>query len=361
MAVYIPTIAIVTVFSIMVDYIKERKSQQLVNQPKILSHYSGIMITIILILIAGLRWRVGTDYWSYALNYNEYVQNWWQSIVEFNEPGIRIIAAVSSIIYDDYATMFFISSLITIGLSVWTIYKYSDYFSVSIILYIFIGAWHGSFNGVRQYLACAILFAGHRYIVDRKFWKYLLIVLLASTFHISALTMIVLYFIPKRQPKLKDILVLGVIIILGLNLYDPAIEFINNIMINNGRNPIEMDNPYLNQQVNILRIGVMLAPIILYSIITPKNVLSDNDNFYINMMFINAAVYLIAMNSAYFARFAIYTNIFIPLGFSKILKGVNKKTSTLLIYVALILYGVFWGYEIMITENLRNFQWIFER
>ena len=40
------------------------------------------------------------------------------------------------------------------------------------MLYIFIGAWHGSFNGMRQYLAAAILFSGHRFIKERKFKEY---------------------------------------------------------------------------------------------------------------------------------------------------------------------------------------------
>lgn len=361
MSVYAFTLILVPIFSIVVDYIRKSKMDSRFTTNKLYATYFLLLVTLVLILVAGFRSGVGTDYWTYKSLYSFYADTWRESLINFNEPGIKIIAALSSVIYDDASTMFFISSLITVGLSVWTIYKHSDYFSLSILLYIFIGAWHGSFNGVRQYLACAILFAGHRYIIKKEFKKYCLIVFLASAFHISALSMIVLYFVPKRQLKYKDIILLGIFIILGLSLYDPALELVNNVLMNSNRNPLSIEDSYLTQQVSILRIGVMVAPSILYLIINPKDILRLEDNFYINMLFINASVYIITMNSAYFARFAIYTNIYVTLSFPRIFKGVNKKLSRLIIYIALILYAVFWGYEIIITENLRNFQWIFER
>ncbi|MGH2079317.1 EpsG family protein [Aerococcus urinaeequi] len=361
MAVYVSTIVLVLIFSTIAEYSQNNKKDRNLKERKLFSYYFGMLTAVCLILVAGLRWRVGTDYWNYARLYSDFAQNWWNSLVTFNEPGIRIIAALSSSIHHDSSTMFFIASLITVSLSVWTMFKYSNTFSLSILLYIFVGAWHGSFNGVRQYLACAILFAGHRYIIKREFRKYFLIVFLASTFHISALSMIVLYFVPRRQLKHKDIILLGIFIILGLSLYDPALELVSNVLMNSNRNPLSTENSYVTQQVSILRIGVMVAPTILYLIINPKDKLRLEDNFYINMLFINASVYIITMNSAYFARFAIYTNIYIALGFPKIFKGVDKKLSLFIIYIALILYAAFWSYEIMITDNLRNYQWIFWR
>lgn len=361
MAVYIPTIMIVIVFSAIVDYARKNNGNFILTRKKITSIYFGMLTAVSLILVAGLRWQVGTDYGSYARNYSTYVQELWASLINFNEPGIKIISMISSIVYNDYSTMFFISSLITIGLSVWTIYKYSDYFSLSIILYIFIGSWHGSFNGVRQYLACAVLFAGHRYIIERKLWKYLLIVFLASTFHVSALAMISLYYVPIRQLGKKDFIFLTALIVLGLTIYNPIIEIASNILVANGRNPILMDSTYVNQQVSILRVLVMIAPIILYLVTTYNKGLNKEDYFYINMLFINATIYMMTMNSAYLARFTIYTNIYVVLGFPKMFKRVDKKLSILILFIALILYALFWGYEIRITPNLRNFQWIFER
>lgn len=56
-------------------------------------------------------------------------------------------------------------------------------------------------NGVRQFAAMAIWLLGIRYIVESKFVKYILIILLASAFHRSALILIPLYFVTKFTPK----------------------------------------------------------------------------------------------------------------------------------------------------------------
>ena len=251
-------------------------------------------------------------------------------------------------------------SVLTIGLFVWTIYKYSDYYLLSVLLLVFIGAWHGSFNGIRQYLACAILFAGHRYILKRDFWKYFLIVILASTFHISALVMILLYFVPRESITIKQSVILIVVIVLGLTGYEYIFNTIDSFLQASDRSVVAIGD-YLLQELSIFRILVMVAPPTLYLFLAPKNVMSDEDHFYVNMLFLNAALYIITARSAYLARFTIYTNIYITLGFPRIFKGTDKKTSAFIIYIAMILFSIYWGYEILLSDNLNNFQWIFER
>ena len=54
-------------------------------------------------------------------------------------------------------------SLITVGLVTYTIAKESNYYLISILMYIFLGSWHESFNSVRQSAAAQIfVFGGHR-------------------------------------------------------------------------------------------------------------------------------------------------------------------------------------------------------
>lgn len=354
MVVYAMTILLVSISAMLSQYFKKKK-----NNLNISRVFSGLT-AVILIVVAGLRWQVGTDYWAYSRNYTRYKNELWDSITSFNEPGINFISYISSLIYDDYATMFFISSLITVGLMVWTNSKYSNSFLVSILLYIFIGAWHGSFNGVRQYLAAAILFAGHRYIIDKQLWKYLFVVILASLFHISALSMIILYFVPKKRLKFKQIISLLVVIVMSIFLYDFIFEIINSVFESNRSSTLVVTD-YVTNNVNPLRILVMIAPIILYLFITPKKTLNREDNFYINLLYVNATMYIITAGSTYLARFNIFTTVFLVLSIPRLFKGVDKKTTTFILYITMILYFLFWTYEISLTENVYNFQWIFER
>ena len=310
----------------------------------------------ILTIVAGLRYKVGTDYTQYIANYNFYITEFWDNLIRFNEPGVSIIAKISSWIYDDYATYIFLASVITIGLSINTISKYSKTFMFSVLLFIFIGAWHGSFNGVRQFLACAIIFAGHRYIIEKKLLKYFIVLFLASMFHITAAVMAFLYLIPLKKLNLTKTILLVVGSMLLLYSYSYIFDFVDTIK---GKS-IVLDE-YVLTEVNYFRIAVSFAPLLAYYFLSSKTRLNSEDYFYINILFINAALMYVTSSSAYLARIAIYTNIFTVLSLPRILNLKNPILDTLIKYLIIILYAFFWYVEVSNSYSLSNFQWIFER
>lgn len=356
MSVYLITLVLSLITSTFSYYFK--------NKQKLNSIIFLVLTILILGLVSGLRWGVFGDYFNYANNYNLYKSSFWESLVSFNEPGMRFIAYISQYIYDDYSTMFLISSLITITLFIIPLYKHSDYFFISVLLYILIGSWHGSFNGVRQYIASAILFCGHRLIYERKFWKYLAVVMVASFFHTSAIIMILLYYVPRTKLKSKQLLIFVLLIIIALSSYSYIFRFIE-IFFNNFRSYNFTITEYVTNEVSFIRIGVMLAPVAVYLGITPKKFLSDNDpnenSFYINLLFVNTAVYLMTANSSYLARFGIYTTIFLAIGIPKLFIQIEKKYRFLYYYFTILLFFLYWLYDILGTPDLSNFKWIFER
>ena len=93
------------------------------------------------------------------------------------------------------------------------------------LLYIFLGCWHGAFNGIRQYLAAAIIFSGVNFIKERKFWKYALIVFIAFLFHSSAILMIFPYFIANNKVSLSNILFLITASIVILFSFSEVLQF----------------------------------------------------------------------------------------------------------------------------------------
>ncbi|MCP8617523.1 EpsG family protein [Salirhabdus salicampi] len=355
MEIYFITVIIIFIFSCMATYFGEKKDIK--NNIQIKNNRFFIFLTVLwLVLISGLRWQVGTDYWQYSLNYQRYTYQFFNDLLTYSEPGIKFIAWFSEVFYDDYATMFFISSLITIGLFVITISKYSNMYTFSMLLFIFIGVWHGSFNGVKQYLACAILLAGHRHIISKSFVKYLLIVLLAGTFHYSALGMIILYFVPSKILKIRHIILLMFVSFAVIYSYDYIFELIENIKADSFA-----ITQYVTREVNLLRILVNFAPLIVYFTITNKSKLSKEDLFYVNLLFINAAFALATSQSAYLARFLIYTNAFAILGIPRLINIKDKYLKFLLTMIIVILYAVFWYIDVSKTSALVNFQWIFNR
>lgn len=70
---------------------------------------------------------------------------------------------------------------------------HSENFMLSCIIYICLGSMTFSMNGMRQALAMSICLLAYGFAVNKKFVPFLLIVLFAMTFHISAFIFLLVY------------------------------------------------------------------------------------------------------------------------------------------------------------------------
>lgn len=68
---------------------------------------------------------------------------------------------------------------------------------ISILLYVLLFRYYASFNIIRQSISAIIFIATIPYIINRHFIKYLICCLFAASFHLSALLMVVFYYLPK--------------------------------------------------------------------------------------------------------------------------------------------------------------------
>ena len=109
---------------------------------------------------------------------------------------------------NDPQLLIFTTALITNVLIVITLYKYSRMIELSLFVFIASGMYTVSMNGIRQSLAAAIIFAATKYILDGNFKKFLLVILLASTIHQTALIFIPIYFIVRRKAWTRDTYIL---------------------------------------------------------------------------------------------------------------------------------------------------------
>lgn len=74
-----------------------------------------------------------------------------------------------------------------------TINKHSPFPYISILCYFAFGMFSYSLGIFRQMIAISIVFCGWNYIVERKLWKYIIIVGIAMLFHTTAILAIALY------------------------------------------------------------------------------------------------------------------------------------------------------------------------
>lgn len=354
MAIYFGMLFLVFVFSMLMS----KRKMSLCSNNKIeyddLGNILFVFCISVLIVIAGFRWYVGTDYAEYFWGYGQRVDEWFDNLLEYNEPGLGVLAKIGSLIYDSPITMFFLASLVTIFLYTITIKKYSNDFLISMSLYLFIGSWHGAFNGVRQYLAAAVLFAGHRFIFEKKLFKYILVVLVAMAFHRTAIIMLPIYFLVGKRFTWKNIglviMVVGIIRFSYDNIFATMSYF-------KGSDVAQYS--YMNTDVNILRIGVALAPVVIAVYMKKWIMLQDLETqMYIMLITINAGLSIATQGSAYLARGGIYTETYVVLALPKLLKCFTSNSRRFATIVVFGCYLVYWLYSLRAT-GVMDYNWCF--
>lgn len=315
-----------------------------------------ILCVGILIFVAGCRYYVGSDYGAYYRGIKTYGSRLKEAILHFDEPGLSLIGAILGKFTDDGAYFIFTCSLLTIGLFLITMYKNESSYLMITLLFIFVGTWDGTFNGVRQYLAAAILFAGHRTIYEKKIWKWILTVFLASCVHISAVVMFVLYFLLRNKVSAWRIILLALGTYIVSANYDKIFSFIGFLK----DSEMELDN-YATKSVNSLRIIVACAPAILCLVIFAGQKISEEHTFYINSLVVYGASMVAASNSAYLARIGIYLSPFVSVALPKLLRLQNKAVEKVIRVGVVLLYFIYWYLILSQSTELNHFRWIFER
>lgn len=151
---------------------------------------------------AALRKNVGDTYY-YVLSFEEYID----SNIEVNgemffTEMFNFFQAIIRKMTSDGQWLIAFSAFCSIPIPLVILYKYSYPFDLSLFMFIAYGYLGGMMNGMRQYMAAAIVLCGTRYLFSLKrgsFIKYAVIIMLAWSMHNSALLMIPFYFVARRK------------------------------------------------------------------------------------------------------------------------------------------------------------------
>lgn len=156
----------------------------------------ALLYKVIIFLTFGLLWcassfryGIGTDYFNY---YQRYIDI--QTGSYTGEPLFLIVNRIAS-----YFQNFQIVILITSTIFLFCIFRYIASNKVSwtwgLIIFMYSTFYNMSYNAVRQVVATSIFLIAIKYIKDKNFWKYLILILIAAGFHTLALAYLPLYFI----------------------------------------------------------------------------------------------------------------------------------------------------------------------
>ncbi|MBK5349915.1 EpsG family protein [Bacillus mycoides] len=305
-----------------------------------------ILIAVLsLVLVSGLRNNIGDTYfYMHAYKVAEFN---WEYIQNNKDMGFNIFQMILKGYTNDPQAMVFITALITNLLIVLTLYKYSRLIEISLYVYITSGMYLVSMNGIRQYLAAAIVFAATKYIFDGNWKMYVLIVLFASTFHQSALVLIPVYFLIRRRAWSGItflLLFLAVLIVIGFNQFTEVLfKAIEDTQYSQYKE-------FHEGGANILRVAVDSTPLILAYIGKDRlREIFPECDVIVNMALLGTVFMFISTQNWIFARFSIYFGLYQLILIAWVIKLFTKKDRKLIYYSILLCYFIYFVYEHIIT------------
>ena len=259
---------------------------------------------------------------------------------------------LGQITQEPYALLM-ITALMAVVPTVYILYKYSAPYELGIILFVLTGYYTFSMNGIRQYAAAGLLIMGAKYLMSEKktdFFKYLIFVLLAWLFHSSALVMIPIYFIVRRRSwtPFTMMLLLGAAFL--TLIFDAILPAFLNVLEDTDYS-IYAETGWFTRGVeqgsNIIRVFVLIVPMVLaYLWRFPLSAMMGRKwDILVNMSVLNLAFYIISLYNWIFARFAIYTSIYVIIMMTHLLsKGAREQFRAL--YFTMVGLYVFYFYNI---------------
>lgn len=310
------------------------------------------MIMGVLVLVAGLRNNIG-DTGAYRHLYKLVGKG---LVAEGSfETGFMLFLSLLNQLSSNPQLMVFVTALITNCLIIWTLRKYSSIFELQTYLYITSGYYLVTMNGIRQALVAAILFASTRFIIENKFKHYLLITLIMTTFHSSALIMLPVYFIARQEAWSKKTMLMFLILPIAFLFFKPLMSIIFKTI--EGSRYASYEGAIMTGGEgggNVFRVIIAAIPVVIAYF--GRNKLKQawaESNVLVNMSLINLIIMLFSLFNWIFARFTFYFQLYNFILLPYLIKTIFDREEKQLIYYLLVLfYFAFFYYEQAITLKI---------
>lgn len=159
-----------------------------------------IICTVLLVCIQGLRHEIiGVDSYNAYRPFFDSVSGGFSNLFDYSdvtfgfESGFVVFTKIVKSLVDDAQVYVLICSIISIVPISNLIYKYSDNIPFAFIVYSSFIVYHFGFSGIRQAMAIGMSAVAFEYVIRKKLVGFIIVVLIASTFHSSAILFLISY------------------------------------------------------------------------------------------------------------------------------------------------------------------------
>lgn len=296
-----------------------------------------IFFTMGLLLLLNCLRSVGTgndtysykalfDYYSnqYFVDYSQAALIWMDSYIDI---GFRVLNKIFTYFCNNYQIFISIIACFIYFSTIKFIKKYSDNVVISVVLF-FLAFFHAYINVLRQAIAISIVLLGFELLYEKKILKFILFVLLATTFHKTAI--ITLIFIPIVHMK-KFSINKGILAILGCIIltYGGFVQLLISTVGYSGS--------YISEENGIsVYASILLSVLIFFVMVFLKgknnfdslDEICNGDNlqssFYIRIPIVHICISIMSLALPILYRFEYYFTIFYIVGLPYYI--MNSKT-----------------------------------
>ena len=254
-----------------------------------------------------------------------------------------LVVLIKALVGDSDILYFGVIAGIQILCLVYVYRKYSSSYWVSMFLFVASTdylSWMQ--NGMRQFLACALIFAGFTWMVQKKYLPLILLILLASTIHGSALIMLPIVFLVQGKAMSKrTVFTVAAMLLIVLSI-DKFTPLLGELLADTQYSDMMGNEIWASDDgTNVIRVLVYSVPALL-AIAGRHYIWQEDDpviNLSVNCSLITMGLYAIAAVSSgiYIGRLPIYTTLMGYISLPWILDHMFTKGSAQFMKVMMVL------------------------
>ncbi len=176
------------------------------------------ILYIIVALLAGLRYRIGTDTITYESFFNNYHTIGHLTKNDFDTDVLWVFfCSLIKTFGKNWFWIQIIHALFVNAVIFWFIKKYSNYWYIAILIYFLGDYFVLNCEQMRQTIASCILLLSIPNLLDKKYLKFYLLYTIACLFHSSAIVFFILPFVLNlRIDKVSTYFSIVIVMCIGL-------------------------------------------------------------------------------------------------------------------------------------------------
>ena len=310
-----------------------------------------VAIFVILFALSALRMEVGNDYKTYAVTCHEA----WVNGYVVTEPGFNLLVKILYTLagWENYLLVFAVFAFATIFLYMKIAYEQSGSFALTFFLFMTLGMYFRTFNTVRYYFVLAVAVYSLRYVVNKQYIRFVLLICAAAFFHKSVLVVIPIYLVALYVCRKWHYIVLGAAGLVFLLAKEPVMKIALILY------PSYENTSYINQTgiisgwianaSGIIRCMLVLGLCLLFY----KDAIKEHiaDRMYFNLNIFAVMLYVFGVYLPLLSRFTYYLMVpqilLVPNVIARITDEKKKKTVTAIVigigivYFILFMHGAY--------------------